>query len=420
MFSEQSSQTFSLFFTGEDGGRLEPCGCASGQLGGLSRRHTFIRNQSMNASSMLVLSNGDLLNGNKRQDEIKFQTLLDAMNQMKYNVLNVGEKELTWDLNFLKAMQSASSFTWLSSNVLDVEGKVLFGKVYTQKVRFQNRNIQTKVLGILSPQFQSQIPSDYKILNPVEVIRELISEEEQASTIWILLYHGDRDEARDLARSFPQIKLIITGHGSEEISQSEKVGPVFITTTIREAKYAGQAILTQKDNGEYSWSQIENIPLDEKIENSKELQTLMQQYQKRLGEEELFKNEENRTVSSSGNFLGSSACSGCHAKAFQIWKGTRHAEAYSSLIKSERIFDPDCLRCHTTGFQYKGGFKGEDLTSHLAFVGCESCHGPGGEHIKAPFKNRMLKAGSGTCMGCHDVENSPRFDFKSYWEKIKH
>ena len=52
-------------------------------------------------------------------------------------------------------------------------------------------------------------------------------------------------------------------------------------------------------------------------------------------------------------------------------------------------------------------------------VGCESCHGPGEQHSLNP-KVRTLFAAKDQCLQCHDRENSPAFEYATYWSKIVH
>jgi hypothetical protein len=90
-----------------------------------------------------------------------------------------------------------------------------------------------------------------------------------------------------------------------------------------------------------------------------------------------------------------------------------------TLIDKKADFNPECVGCHVVGFKKKGGFLDRTTTSTLANVQCESCHGPGARHVKnshAPYGN----AGKSSCMPCHTHENSPSFEFESYWARIRH
>ena len=86
-------------------------------------------------------------------------------------------------------------------------------------------------------------------------------------------------------------------------------------------------------------------------------------------------------------------------------------------------------------YPYNGGFDmGEqEKTRHLTNVGCESCHGPGENHKNAELGSNKTKQAEmrkavrlplenaqKNCILCHDGDNSPHFDFETYWPKIKH
>jgi predicted CXXCH cytochrome family protein len=53
-------------------------------------------------------------------------------------------------------------------------------------------------------------------------------------------------------------------------------------------------------------------------------------------------------------------------------------------------------------------------------VQCESCHGPGRAHTTDPDSVALQSAGESYCRRCHDLQNSPGFVFKNFWNTIIH
>jgi hypothetical protein len=132
--------------------------------------------------------------------------------------------------------------------------------------------------------------------------------------------------------------------------------------------------------------------------------------------------------------VGSDACRSCHAKEYESWAAGPHARALASLQTKHKAGDANCLKCHTTGFGREGGFQpGAAASAHpdLARVGCESCHGPGGDHIGAASKIGTIVALGDKCDSCvilqicgscHDDANDSGFEFevKAKIDKIRH
>ncbi|MGQ9628894.1 MAG: ammonia-forming cytochrome c nitrite reductase subunit c552 [bacterium] len=80
-------------------------------------------------------------------------------------------------------------------------------------------------------------------------------------------------------------------------------------------------------------------------------------------------------------YLGSDICAKCHGNITESWKRTKHFTAYGTLEKIKREKDDRCVGCHTTGFGHAAGFVDPQKTPGLKGVQCESCHGPGGDHV---------------------------------------
>jgi peroxiredoxin len=134
-------------------------------------------------------------------------------------------------------------------------------------------------------------------------------------------------------------------------------------------------------------------------------------------------------------YVGSVACRSCHAAEHATWSESPHAHAVDTLEVVHKQGNPDCLRCHTTGFGRPGGFPAKGLVAQhedLASVGCESCHGPGGDHVAEGSTKIGTIVSLGDkcdscvilqiCGACHDDANDPGFDFevKKKIEKQRH
>ncbi len=122
-------------------------------------------------------------------------------------------------------------------------------------------------------------------------------------------------------------------------------------------------------------------------------------------------------------YVGSDACRSCHAGEHGRWAAHPHARAFATLESKGKAGDGACRACHTTGYD-KGGFPaGGSPAEHapLAGVGCESCHGPGGDHVDAdaPKRGTIVSLADKcdscvilqVCGSCHDPANDPGFEY---------
>jgi hypothetical protein len=145
-------------------------------------------------------------------------------------------------------------------------------------------------------------------------------------------------------------------------------------------------------------------------------------------------------------YIGAAKCKMCHKKAeageqYLIWEKSAHAKAYEVLAgekamevaKAKGIENPqeadECLKCHVTGHGAPAELLGTKYTVTEG-VGCESCHGAGGDYYK---KKTMVGVMTGeieaasvglttpdekTCVKCHN-EESPTFTGFKFEEKVK-
>jgi hypothetical protein len=134
-------------------------------------------------------------------------------------------------------------------------------------------------------------------------------------------------------------------------------------------------------------------------------------------------------------YVGNKNCKKCHMKQWKSWSATKMAKAFDTLKPGERAeaktaagldpdkdytTDPNCVRCHVTGYGKEGGFVDVASTPDLVGVGCEMCHGAGGtytqpEHMSIKNKNYkradlvavglVSPVSEAQCVGCHNTES---------------
>jgi hypothetical protein len=97
-------------------------------------------------------------------------------------------------------------------------------------------------------------------------------------------------------------------------------------------------------------------------------------------------------------------------------------DAYETLVKRSKQFDPKYLMCHTTRFEQPERFSMKLQQMELANVQCESCHGFAKERLSDMKTIRNADSKIGLCLKCHTADRCTNYekDEKIVMEKIQH
>jgi hypothetical protein len=261
----------------------------------------------------------------------------------------------------------------------------------------------------------------------------------------VLLAYATMEETVRLAKKFPEFNVVVCSDGPEVPPKDPETiegTQTMLITVGHKGMYVIVLGLFDSDPPIL----YQRVPLDSRFDASPEMKMLMAAYQddlKRIGFAKLLKHPPQHPLAeSNGKFVGSQKCESCHEESYAVWKKSGHAKAYDTLAKLDppRNFDPECISCHVIGwdptnfFRYQGGFESAEKTPELMNTGCDDCHGPGEKHCNAELvgsealKQQYRKAVIITkaeskkfqCISCHDLDNSPDFNFESYYPLIEH
>ncbi|MCH8828780.1 MAG: hypothetical protein IID45_04305 [Planctomycetes bacterium] len=311
------------------------------------------------------------------------------------------------------------------------------------------------------------------MLDPIKRLAVVVPKmKKQKPDLMILLSYASREVSMAIAAAVPEFDVILTSGGPEDGSAAAKVGKNKKTLLLdvgRKGKHVG--VLGFYPDSQKNRFRYELVELDGKrFGDDKTMHDLMVDYQNKLEEDaEIFFLKDTRYIANSDRkYVGVDQCKVCHADSYEKWKTTKHAHAYLSILKGSRpeqkknwisrVHDPECLACHVTGWaadkilRFNSGFlpeklaqqqQREELYTNLQGQQCENCHGPGDRHVKferaleADLSNAGIQKSArkerglmrrdvklaeehGTCLKCHDTDNSPNFNFDKYWEEIEH
>jgi hypothetical protein len=302
--------------------------------------------------------------------------------------------------------------------------------------------------------------ADVTLLEPYQAIPQVLPELLRADCDQlVLLAYAEPAEAQDLARRFHEFNWVAAAHGADEPPNvPAKIQGENVKSRLIEAGHKGMYVVVvglYKDGPKPF--RYQRVPLDARFQDAPEIHQLHVEYQgqlKALGWEGLGLKQ--LPHPSGKTFAGSEACADCHTFATEVHSNTPHAHAIETLAKLDlpRQFDPECISCHVIGwepqknFPFESGFVGEKETPAMVGNGCENCHGPAAKHVAAEndeieaseeeleelraalrlkvVENEGNKDGqvfgkvAQMCMTCHDLDNSPDFDFQTYWPEVEH
>ncbi len=197
-----------------------------------------------------------------------------------------------------------------------------------------------------------------------------------------------------------------------EITKSES-GTLYVGSKP-EGKTLGFLALWIDSDGELTRHYATPLSLTGDVEESESVRQLLTDFYQEISQDRrtrtpLFANQHLERDPQNG-YVSATACQRCHQQEYLQWSATRHTFAYETLLKKERYFDAGCVSCHATGLGYSTGFQIGDQDSTLKGVQCETCHGPGKQHVGNPKKSNIRSgADTGLCLQCHDAKHSPGF-----------
>ena len=320
LFENWPAPKLAIVLTGERHGYLEPCGCTQNQTGGVSLLANLFKQIEERKWPVTGFDLGGLVKRNRRQSQIKYETILTSLKDMKYAGVGLGPEELRFGADIFLQLhnpQPASpntTPTFLAANILILDTPDL-GKSHFKII--ETSGIKLAVTSIIGKSHMEKVP-DITWQEPAKVLPDVIKKMEAAKPdLMILLSQSEKEESKALAEKFPNFDILLTAGGVEDpIGEPQFIGKTMMVDVGHKGKNAGvvgyypeQA--TKADPSKRFRFTV--IQLDkQRFKDTPRMAEHMQFYQDRLKQEDLAAKELPIDHPRGATFVGAETCGECH------------------------------------------------------------------------------------------------------------
>jgi hypothetical protein len=395
--SEESvagTDVLTVFLTGNELGKLKPCGCSGGQLGGFDRRAAILG--KVPPSGRMIVDTGSFVETDSKQDHIKFDVIVEALSRLDYDVVNLTEKdiEMAQGRGMLDPNGTGSPFNIIS--VYKSSGVNLPAR-YKKQFSLKNGNLAVTIAS-----FDAESA-------PIERVRELFAPTPAVQTANILILNRCETPILDSIAQMGIVDCLVCPSESDEpqVTGEPNKRPLVVSVG-RYGKYVAMLQIRPDQAGGKPNLRFSPIDVNEGLPGEQSLVELYKDYQQFVKAAELLEDQPRYPLPSGLEYVGSESCKTCHEYEYEKWSTKKHAHAYATLVDADSQYDPECIVCHVVGFEYESGFVTEQRTPHLKDVGCENCHGPGSRHSRS-LGEEMTTDPKSDCTACHTPETSGEY-----------
>ncbi|MFO7609104.1 MAG: multiheme c-type cytochrome [Candidatus Krumholzibacteriia bacterium] len=386
----------------------------------MARRATILDEIWQGNDPVLLLDGGDLFGPRRRDEQHQTEFLCAVTGDFAYDAIGLGEQDLNYGLKFLRRMMTEHRLPFTSANVRDTTGALILPEYLV----VERGGIRFGIVSVLDPSQRivtlTGEEGAYVVADPVATLREVLPRLRREAQTVVLVGHLGEATTETVLREVKGIDLAVVGHTFRNLTRERLVDDTIVLGSAYEGRYIGRASVFLRDtDGKVMAVEVKTTALDEKVADDPAMLQRVEAYKQSLIDfKEAKRAAYPRTFGSAKEeFLADRSCAACHQDIWQDYLKTGHARAYTTINRQGQGGEPECLSCHTTGYQYQNGYADESPFNRLINVQCEACHGYGTEHAR---DGRWGAKAKDSCVACHDEANSPNFDYATYWERIKH
>ena len=361
MFLHDTHSHLNPFATVEDG--------ETQTLGGFAKIKTIINQQKAENPDTLLLDAGDFSMGTLVQVVYEEEASeIRMLGELGMDVTTLGNHEFDYKAKGLANMLNtavASGEELPSLVVCNVDWDAMEEKGLTEdqkllEAAFENYDVEEYIViekgdvkiaitGVFGKDSLDCVPNCPLVFeNPVEAVKdtiEEIQEEENVDMIVCVSHSGtweedDKSEDEILAKSVPELDLIISGHTHTKLDEPIVHGDTYIVSAAEYGKYLGNLSMSQKSNGRWNMDSYELITVDTSIEADKETQEKVDGFMNMVDSKYLEKFGYTRNQVLCTNEIDFATSSDASALHTELNLGSIMADSYTYAVAKMSDSDP--------------------------------------------------------------------------------
>ena len=287
MFLHDTHSHLNEFATVEDG--------KSQVLGGFAKIKTLINEQKAENPDTLLLDAGDFSMGTLIQVVFEEEASeIRMLGELGFDATTLGNHEFDYKAKGLANMMNnavASGDVLPAMVVCNIDWKGMHAAGFTDEQQmlwdaFENygveeyivvekNDVKIAITGVFGEDCLDCVPNPpLEFLNPVEAVKATVAKikaSEDVDMIVCVSHSGtwdDEEKSEDeiLAKSVPELDLIVSGHTHTKLPEPIVHGDTYIVSAAEYGKYLGDLTMTQKVNGRWTMDSYELITVDTSIE----------------------------------------------------------------------------------------------------------------------------------------------------------
>jgi len=388
----------------------------------VARRATLLDQIWNMGQPVLMIDAGDLFGRRSRIDREQTRFVCEVTSEFGYDAIGLGEADLNYGLDYLREMIDTYHLPFTSANVrLPDDGELLL----PEYLLVERGGVTFGICSVMDPSYQIMTMSakdeTYQVDDPTETLKGLVPRmrEAGAETVVLLAHLGDSGGESILA-AVPDIDICLVGHSRRPYRTERIVQQAALICSSYEGRSIGRLDgQFERGTGKLKAFDVVTTELNEAVADDPVMLERVEAFKVHLEEFRIASRGiyQQTLGSADESFLTDRECRKCHQDIWDQLRDSGHTNALTTIARKGLGDAPECLVCHTTGYVYIGGYDDKPPANRLRGVQCEACHSYGTLHAR---DGKWAKEARNTCVTCHDQENSPEFDYDTYWAKIAH